>query len=146
MINALKKLFAIPPSPDYRKIMNDGGIILDVRSVYEFSRGHIKGALNIPVDQLSDNLRDIPLDTVIITCCATSMRSATARRILLANGFTRYTTVADGQVCKTKSDIYGRASLSRQYCLERGSKGHYVFAGIECSAEFRRMYRSSHAA
>lgn len=88
MINALKKLFRLDPSPDYKKLISAGGVILDVRSEDEFSNGHITKAMNIPVDRLGNNLHKLPEHTPIITCCASGIRSATAKRILMANGFT----------------------------------------------------------
>lgn len=74
---------------DYAQLVRDGAIILDVRSKGEFSGGHIDGAINISVDQLTNNLHKLKEKTKpVITCCASGMRSATARGILKANGFT----------------------------------------------------------
>jgi len=70
-------------------LVNQGAIILDVRSKGEYAGGHIKGSINIPVDQLSGNLNKLKdKNKVIITCCASGMRSASAKGILTSNGFT----------------------------------------------------------
>jgi rhodanese-related sulfurtransferase len=59
-----------------------------VRSKGEFNGGHIKGAINIPVDSLSSNLGKLKdKKKPIITCCASGMRSASARGILKSNGY-----------------------------------------------------------
>ena len=87
MIEAIKKLFGIKTT-DYAQLMKDGAIILDVRTTGEFSSGHIKGSVNIPVDKLSHNIAKLKAKKKpIITCCASGMRSASAKGILKSNGF-----------------------------------------------------------
>ena len=43
--------------------------IIDVRPQHEFEEGHIAGAVNIPVDQLSDKLDELPEDREIVAYC-----------------------------------------------------------------------------
>jgi rhodanese-related sulfurtransferase len=88
MINAIKNLFGFGTKVDYSDLVKQGAIILDVRSKGEFQGGHIKGSINIPVDTLNNNLNKLKKDNPIITCCASGMRSASAKRILKSNGFT----------------------------------------------------------
>ncbi len=88
MFESIKKLLGIGPKTDYRKLVNDGAIILDVRTKGEFDGGHINGAINIPVDQLINNLSKFKdKSKPIITCCASGMRSATAKSILKSNDY-----------------------------------------------------------
>ena len=83
MINILKKLFGFGPSVNYAEMVKNGAIILDVRSKGEFAGGHIKGSVNISVDTLRNNLVKLKdKNKTIITCCASGMRSATAKGIL----------------------------------------------------------------
>ncbi|MDQ6904478.1 MAG: rhodanese-like domain-containing protein [Bacteroidota bacterium] len=89
MLDTIKDLLGMGPKTDYAQLVKAGAIILDVRSKSEFSSGHIKGSVNIPVDQLSNNLNKLKGKNVtIITCCASGMRSASAKNILKSNGFT----------------------------------------------------------
>jgi rhodanese-related sulfurtransferase len=88
MLDSLKNLFGIGNKVDYKEILNKGAIILDVRSKGEFEGGHIKNAINIPVDQLSNSLNKLKdKSQPIITCCASGMRSASAKSILLSKGY-----------------------------------------------------------
>lgn len=87
MINTLKNLFGLGPKVDYATLVKEGAVILDVRSKGEFQNGHIKGSINISVDTLSSNLSKLKKDKPIITCCASGMRSASAKSILKSNGF-----------------------------------------------------------
>lgn len=89
MINILKKIFGLGPSTDYAHLVKKGAIILDVRSKGEFAGGHIKGSVNISVDTLRNNLSKLKdKNQPIITCCASGMRSASAKSILKSNGYT----------------------------------------------------------
>ena len=72
---------------DYAQLVNDGAIIIDVRTPGEYSGGHIKGSKNIPLQSLQQNLSKLPKDKVIITCCASGMRSGSAKALLKSNGF-----------------------------------------------------------
>ena len=88
----LKKRFF--DNTDYKAMLLNGGVIIDVRSEGEFYSGHIENSLNIPLAELSskqDQFKD--KDQPIITCCASGMRSAAAAKILLAKG---YTNVVNG--------------------------------------------------
>lgn len=90
MLNTLKKLFGLGPAVNYAELVNEGVIILDVRSKGEFAGGHIKGAVNISVDTLRNNLDKLKdKNKPIITCCASGMRSASAKSILQSNCYTK---------------------------------------------------------
>ena len=90
MLNALKNLLGFGPKVDYSELVNQGAIILDVRSKGEYAGGHIKGSMNISVDQLQNNLGKLKdKNQPIITCCASGMRSASAKSILKSNGFSQ---------------------------------------------------------
>jgi rhodanese-related sulfurtransferase len=87
MLNAIKNLFGMDKT-DYAALVNEGAVILDVRSKSEYAGGHIKNSLNIPVDQLQNNLSKLKdKEKIIITCCASGMRSASAKDILQNNGY-----------------------------------------------------------
>jgi phage shock protein E len=90
MMNALKNLFGLGPTINYAELVKQGAIILDVRSKGEYASGHIKGSINISVDELSSNLNKLKdKNKTIITCCASGMRSASAKSILKSNGYTQ---------------------------------------------------------
>ncbi len=61
--------------------------LLDVRSPEECKQGMIKGAVNIPLEELRLRLDEIPSDKRIIVYCAIGMRGYLASRILLQNGY-----------------------------------------------------------
>ena len=64
-----------------------GAFLLDVREEEEFKRGSIDVAINIPLDQLRQRLRELPKDRPIWVNCARGQRSYYAVRILQQHGF-----------------------------------------------------------
>ena len=88
MLAAIKKILGIGPKVNFSELVAEGAIILDVRTKGEYGTGHIRGSVNIPVEQLSSNLHKLKdKKRPIITCCASGMRSASAKGILASNGF-----------------------------------------------------------
>lgn len=86
MLNFLKKIFG--EGTDYTELVDNGAVIIDVRTKPEFSSGHIKGSKNIPLNSLQNNLNKLKdKEQPIITCCASGMRSASAKQILKSNGY-----------------------------------------------------------
>ena len=85
----LKKILGLGPKTNYSELIKQGAIILDVRSKGEFAGGHIKNAINIPVDQLNNNISKLKDKNKCIVCCcgASGMRSSTAKRILESQGY-----------------------------------------------------------
>lgn len=89
MIPFLKRLLGLTPAINYKSLLQQGAIIVDVRTKGEFLGGHIQGSLNIPVDVLRQNLHQLKnKNQILITCCASGMRSASAKSILKAFGYT----------------------------------------------------------
>ena len=86
MIEALKKLFGIN-QVDLVQLIKDGASIIDVRSKAEFVTGHSKGAINIPLEQISSNIEKLKKHNHIIVCCRSGNRSGMAQRTLKAKGF-----------------------------------------------------------
>lgn len=87
MLAAIKKLFGIEPAPDFKELLKNGAVIVDVRTKNEYDMGHIKNSINIPLNNLSNHYSKLKKDKAIITCCASGVRSAQAKNILKANGY-----------------------------------------------------------
>ncbi|MGI6559688.1 MAG: FAD-dependent oxidoreductase [Limnochordia bacterium] len=61
--------------------------VLDVREPSEYAKGHIPGAVNIPLGQLRERLGELPRDREMVVYCRVGMRSYIATRILMQRGF-----------------------------------------------------------
>ena len=88
MIEKIKKLFGIGPKIDLGEVIARGAVIVDVRTTGEYAGGHVKGSLNIPLNGLAAQLGKLKKDKPVITCCASGMRSSSARSMMLSHGFT----------------------------------------------------------
>ena len=67
-------------------LVAQGAFLLDVRTPEEYAAGHIDGATNIPVEEVSGRTAELPTDTVIVTYCRSGSRSATAAQTLRQAG------------------------------------------------------------
>jgi len=74
---------------DLEKIITQGALIIDVRTVDEYKNGHIKGSLNIPLKEIEDAMSWLIKDVPVVVVCRSGNRSAHAKKILDANGFTK---------------------------------------------------------
>jgi phage shock protein E len=86
MLDFLKGIFG--KKVDLHEVIRNGAIIVDVRTKGEYQGGHIRNSVNIPLDKLAQNLKKLDKNKPVITCCASGMRSASAKSILKSNGFT----------------------------------------------------------
>jgi rhodanese-related sulfurtransferase/uncharacterized membrane protein YphA (DoxX/SURF4 family) len=75
-------------------------IFLDVRSLDEYEKSHIKDALFIPLSEIPNRLGEIPKDKPIIAYCNGSScnRSEEAAKILLQNGYNKVHDMAGGGI------------------------------------------------
>ena len=87
MFDSIKQLLGLAPKVNYKDLVSRGAQIIDVRTPGEFKTGHIRGAVNIPLQSISSQTARIKKDKPVITCCASGMRSASAKSILKSNGF-----------------------------------------------------------
>jgi len=107
MIELLKKIFGIKPQVSLADLVKEGAIILDVRTKGEFESGHIRGAVNIPLDKLHVNMNKLKgKNKAIITCCASGSRSATAKGVLTNNGFTNVHNGGSWLKLRSKINVY----------------------------------------
>jgi phage shock protein E len=89
MIQFLKKILGFGPGINFSELIKNGAIIIDVRTKGEYRGGHIKNSINIPLNELASQLSKIKKDKPVITCCASGMRSASAKSILLSKGYSQ---------------------------------------------------------
>ena len=77
-------------------LIENDAVIIDVRNGSEFASGYIDGAINIPVDNISNI--NYPKETVIIVYCASGMRSAKAAETLIDLGYTNVYNLDGGLI------------------------------------------------
>ena len=76
---------------DMDKVSKDKSVVLlDVRTVGEFNRGHMDGFKNIPVDELRERINEVEKGKPVYLICQSGLRSYIASRILEGNGYETY--------------------------------------------------------
>lgn len=88
MIQKIKKFLGIKPKVKMEDLIINGAVVLDVRTKSEFSSGHVKGSVNVPLDRLDEYVKKLKnKEQVLVTCCASGMRSGIAKGTLKSHGF-----------------------------------------------------------
>ena len=74
---------------DAMNLVDDGAVLIDVRTLAEYNAEHLDGALNIAVDVIADKIAsEVPdKDTKIVVYCRSGSRSATAAQTLIDMGY-----------------------------------------------------------
>jgi len=87
-MNFFSNLFNSGSKTDFKELLNNGALVLDVRTRGEYAGGHVKNSKNIPLDELGKALPKLNKEQNFIVVCASGMRSANAVSIMKKNGFT----------------------------------------------------------
>ncbi len=72
-------------------LVKEGVFLVDVRTPAEFAEGNVKGSVNIPLDQVQNQLEKFKDKENIVVFCRSGSRSSQAKTILEQNGFTNVT-------------------------------------------------------
>lgn len=72
---------------DIKEALKKGAVIIDVRTAQEYDNGRVPDSINIPVDRVASNAeRIMHFGKPVIFCCASGIRSRTARNIMKQKG------------------------------------------------------------
>ena len=75
---------------------NPSLVIVDVRTLEEYTSGHLEGALLIPVSELESRLDELSTEDELLIYCRTGNRSVSAVTILETHGFTKLYHMTEG--------------------------------------------------
>ncbi len=91
MFDFLKSVFTGGGNEAAKAALDAGAVIIDVRSPGEFAGGHAKGAINIPLDTIGQNITKIKkYNKAVVTCCRSGARSGSAAAMLEGQGIEVY--------------------------------------------------------
>ena len=80
-------LFGKADTTSLSNAIKEGAFLVDVRSSSEFAGSSVKGATNIPLDTITNQLEKFRNKKDIIVFCRSGARSSQAKSILNKNGF-----------------------------------------------------------
>ena len=100
LIGALRRGPMLDITTLKQKLSENSILLVDVRSAEDFvgEQGHIIGAINIPLEALSEKLNDLfdYMEKPIALICRDDRRSAKAAQLLARNGFADVHVVKQG--------------------------------------------------
>ncbi len=95
----------ISPDEFEKRYTTESPVIIDVRRPAEFQAGHLKNAVNIPLDFINEHLAEFPKNQPFYMHCAGGFRSMIASSILKARGWENFTEVEGGYTAIVKTAI-----------------------------------------
>lgn len=115
-------LFATLDNGLDEKIEN-GAVILDVRTEEEYKTGNIDGSINISFGTIRERYTELDTSKTYITCCSHGLRSVKAETILKKKVLKMYLMVVLGLTLKKLWKKYIRKNDIRfqNYCKKRRS-------------------------
>ena len=103
-LNDLSGFSPLVGAEELRRLLAGGlprPVVLDVRNLNEYEQSHLRGALNVPVDELRFRLEEVPRGQPLIVHCRSGFRSHLALRILKEKGWTDVRNLTGGFVAIT---------------------------------------------
>jgi phage shock protein E len=83
MFGILNQMFDNGTQADIKAMVENGALLLDVRTPGEFNSGHAKGAVNIPLQDLNNHIADIKAKgKPVVAYCRSGNRSGMATKLL----------------------------------------------------------------
>ena len=71
-------------------------VLLDVRESYEYTQGHIQGAIHIPLNSLPEALTDLDPEQAYVTICYSGSKARRAAAMLAEHGFSQVGVLLGG--------------------------------------------------
>lgn len=103
MFGLLKNMFSENNNEELNKIIHKAYLV-DVRTPGEYAEGNVPGSVNIPLDQVQNQLAKFKNHENIVVFCRSGNRSGQAKAILEQNGFTNVTNGGTWQQVKAVKD------------------------------------------
>ncbi|MCB1787026.1 MAG: rhodanese-like domain-containing protein [Chromatiaceae bacterium] len=98
---------AIDPLGATALINHENAVVLDVRSMAEFKDGHIVNAVNVPLNGLGNNLKQLEKHRAkpIVAVCRSGSRSGAACRMLRKQGFEHVKNLRGGMLAWENANL-----------------------------------------
>lgn len=75
------------------RLVEQGAVLVDVRTPEEYAARHIEGAINIPLDTLESRIAEVSKDKAVVVYCGSGHRAGQAKKILVDHGYSQVTNL-----------------------------------------------------
>ncbi len=72
---------------DAKTLLDQGALVVDVRTPMEWAEGHAEGSLLMPLQEFGERFRELPRDRPLLMVCRSGARSQTATDFLRQQGY-----------------------------------------------------------
>ena len=100
-----------------RELVEKGAFIVDIREKYEYKRGHINGAVNIPLSELRSRMSEIPKDRPVYLHCRSGQRSYNAVMALQNSGYGNVCNIAGSFLDLSFYEYFNDVTTKREKIL-----------------------------
>lgn len=121
-VNLYEGVFEQVHVSEVRELVENAAFILDVRPREEFKIGHLKGAINIPYEELDENLDQIPKDRQVYVQCRGGKLSYFSLMKLKGYGYDNIINIAGAMFGISQYEYYNDQVLDREPILT-----NYIF-------------------
>ena len=112
MFKFIEKLLGFGNSEEIANLIENGAVIVDVRSPFEYKRAHMEGSVNIPLDTIDSQIKLLKIKKrPVITCCRSGHRSGIAEKTLRARGINAINGGSWGKVQKIARRVANNKNL-----------------------------------
>lgn len=127
----VRAFMAVHPRDSYQ--------LLDVRQAGEYEKGHLAGALLMPVKEVTTRMAELGRDKPLLVYCHSGLRSKAAAQLLLAQGFSEVYNMSGGIVAWQGEQVSGGELQGLEFFLDRDYPDafHMAYAMEE---GLRRLY------
>ncbi len=89
---------SVAPQQLTNLVNREDGVVLDIRAAADFNKGHIVGAINVPLSKLDGMAKDLERyrERPLIVVCAQGLTAVNACKQLKKMGFTRLYRLNNG--------------------------------------------------
>ncbi len=103
---ALKKFGTITPMIAVTKMNNGNTVVVDVRENDEFNKGHIEGAVNVPLSKIKDHISSLDAykNNQVLVVCQDGTRSNAAGKLITKNDLIKEVFVISGGMQSWQED------------------------------------------
>lgn len=85
------------------ELSRDSVVVLDIRKSEDFAKGHLEGAINIPMGEIGQRMTEIPMDQEIAVICYSGQTASQTAGVLKMAGYnTKVITGGFGAVEKAE--------------------------------------------
>lgn len=135
-------------------LRKEGAVFIDVRTALEYNIGHIDGALNIPLSELRDRMKEVPKDKKTVLYCNQGKTAYYALRVLrnlgrqktfnLSGGFKLYkfATALQENTGIFQGDFIDKTDELRSVTSEEGEVFFVDATGIQCPGPIMKLAKA----